>query len=262
MGRRPGEPPFLQGKVGYRIAPSSDPASPAHLPPKGKALGREEPSVADFRPSQGPEQNPICFLHGHAPGKKLCSPRECQLRWRGSGCIPQFWEPSAAGPKIPAFPSPPSRWAGRYGRKIQGRRPGKKEGGPPQGPPNQKRWVQGGRTSSSLVFFPPAFFQRKPGSPAGVGGGNHVAGPTLRRSRRPQTWPPPGRRPTGRCAPRPVKAPPTWRVPIISPVAFLSRAPQKTARPPPAGRPPGQSTPRPPRLGGSSRPSPARGRRR
>ena len=24
-------------------------------PPKGKALGREEPSVADFRPSQGPE---------------------------------------------------------------------------------------------------------------------------------------------------------------------------------------------------------------
>ena len=28
-------------------------------------MGREEPSVADFRPSQGPEQNPICFLHGH-----------------------------------------------------------------------------------------------------------------------------------------------------------------------------------------------------
>ena len=51
------EPPFLflQGKVGYQIAPSSDPALPAHLPPKGKALGREEPSVADFRPSQGPE---------------------------------------------------------------------------------------------------------------------------------------------------------------------------------------------------------------
>ena len=168
-----GSPRFLllQGKVGYRIAPSSDPASPAHLPPKGKALGREEPSVADFRPSQGPEQNPICFLHGHAPGKKLCSPRECQLCWRGSGCIPQFWDPSAAGPKIPTPPSPPSRGAGRYGRWIMGRRPGKKEGGPPQGPPNQKRWVQGGRSSSSLVFFPPAFFQRKPGSPAGVGGG-------------------------------------------------------------------------------------------
>ncbi len=206
------EPPFLflQGKVGYQIAPSSDPALPAHLPPEGKALGVGRTL-------------PVCET---------------------------------------TSPSPPSRGAGRYGRWIMGRRPGKKEGGPPQGPPNQKRWVQGGRTSSSLVFFPPAFFQRKPGSPAGVGGGNHVAGPTLRRSRRPQTWPPPGRRPTGRCAPRPVKAPPTWRVPIISPVAFLSRAPQNTARPPPAGRPPGRSTPRPPRLGGSSRPSPARGRRR
>ena len=40
-------------------------------------------------------------------------------------------------------PSPPSRWAGRYGRGIQGRRPGRKKRGPPQGPPpNQKRWVQ------------------------------------------------------------------------------------------------------------------------
>ena len=159
-----GSPPFLflQGKVGYWIAPSSDPASPAHLPPKGKALGREEPSVADFRPSQGPEQNPICFLHGHAPGKKLCSPRECQLRWRGSGCIPQFWEPSAAGPKIPAFPSPPSWWAGRYGRKIQGRRPvsdyrkklslisDQREAGPGRREP-----------LSALVCFRLVFLQRK-----------------------------------------------------------------------------------------------------
>ena len=34
---------FLQGKVGYRVAPSSDPASPAHLPPEGKALGEMSP---------------------------------------------------------------------------------------------------------------------------------------------------------------------------------------------------------------------------
>ena len=69
-------------------------------------------------------------------------------------------------------PSPPSWGAGRYGRWFMGRRPGRKKERTHQGPPNQKRWVQGGRTSSSLVFFPPAFFQRKPGSPAGVGGGN------------------------------------------------------------------------------------------
>ena len=51
-------PPFLQGKVGYQIAPSSDPASPAHLPPKGKALGVgvslqgiQSPSVQRTRPA-------------------------------------------------------------------------------------------------------------------------------------------------------------------------------------------------------------------
>ena len=48
------------------------------------------------------------------------------------------------------------------------------------------------------------FLQRKPGSPAGVGGGTHVAGPTLRQSRRP---PPGAGRATGRCAPRLRKSP-------------------------------------------------------
>ena len=36
----------------------------------------------------------------------------------------------------PTPPSPPSWGAGRYGRWVMGRRPGKKERGPPQGPPN------------------------------------------------------------------------------------------------------------------------------
>ena len=150
VGATGGSPLFLllQGKVGYQIAPSSDPASPAHLPPKGKALGLGRTL-------------PVCET---------------------------------------TSPSPPSRWAGRYGRKIQGRRPGRKKRGPPQGPPNQKRWVQGGRTSSSLVFFPPAFFQRKPGPRPGPGGQRGAAprgtgkAPTTRRVRST----PPGRRPPGR----------------------------------------------------------------
>ena len=79
------------------------------------------------------------------------------------------WE----GPFPSEKPPPPARPAG--GRAVTGvgyRAAGqsKKEGGPPQGPPNQKRWVQGGRNSSSLVFFPPAFFQRKPGPCPGPGG--------------------------------------------------------------------------------------------
>ena len=162
----------------------------------------------------------------------------------------------------PTFPSPPSRWAGRYGRGTNGPQTRQKRRRTPAGSPQPEKVGPGRKNLFLPGVLSSGFLQRKPGSPAGVGGGNHVAGPTLRRSRRPQTWPPPGRRPTGRCAPRPVKAPPTWRVPIISPVAFRARAPQNTARPPPAGWPPGRSTPRPPRLGGSSRPSPARGRRR
>ena len=72
------EPPsFLQGKVGYRIAPSSDPASPAHLPPEGKALdvGASLQSIQSFRPIDSPgrarlaefprpqagKENPIMF---------------------------------------------------------------------------------------------------------------------------------------------------------------------------------------------------------
>ena len=131
MGRRPGEPPFLQGKVGYRIAPSSDPASPAHLPPKGKALGREEPSVADFRPSQGPEQNPICFLHGHKvnwpkakrgwPGpcagqKTLLTPRVPALLARFGVQSPNFGSPAQRVPKFPPPYSPFSTTVRPQGR--------------------------------------------------------------------------------------------------------------------------------------------------
>ena len=175
---------FLQGKVGYRVAPSSDPASPAHLPPEGKALGVGA-SLPDYNTHPLPARP--------AGGRAVTG-----VRYRAAGQAEKKREP-------------------------------------PQGPPDQSRESRG-ENLSPLALFPPVSREKR--------------------------GPPPGRRPTGRCAPRPVKAPPTWRVPIISPVAFLSRAPQNTAHPPPAGRPPGQSTPRPPRLGGSSRPSPARGRRR
>ena len=55
--------------------------------------------VADFPAADGGKQNPIIFSPA-PPGKKFFSARECQLRWRGSGCIPQILEPSAAGPKF------------------------------------------------------------------------------------------------------------------------------------------------------------------
>ena len=109
---------FLQGKVGYRVAPSSDPASPAHLPPKGKALG--------------------------------CA------------SLPVYETTS---------PSPPSWWAGRYGRGMQGRRPVSEHRKNLPLATNQREVGPGRREPlSALVFFPPAFFQRKPGSRPESGG--------------------------------------------------------------------------------------------
>ena len=70
-------------------------------------------------------------------------------------------------------PSPPSWGAGRYGRGMQGRRPVSEHRKNLPLATNQREVGPGRREPlSALVFFPPAFFQRKPGSPAGVGGGN------------------------------------------------------------------------------------------
>ena len=104
-------------------------------------------------------------------------------------------------------PSPPSRWAGRYGRKIQGRRPGrKKERTPCRVLKNQSRESRGEKLSP-LALFPPVSREKR--------------------------GPPPGRRPTGRCAPRPVKAPTTRRVRSTAPFP----------RPGPGGNPRGRSGP-------------------
>ena len=120
-------------------------------------------------PPAGGERKSNHVLTGSAGQNILLTPRVPASLAR-VGVHPQFWEPSAAGPKIPAFPSPPSRWAGRYGRKIQGRRPvseyrkklslisDQREAGPGRREP-----------LSALVFFPPAFFQRKPGPRPGPG---------------------------------------------------------------------------------------------
>ena len=135
VGATGGSPLFLllQGKVGYRIAPSSDPASPAHLPPKGKALSCAAPSRLQNHP---------------LPARPAGGRAVTGVRYRAAGQA-------------------------------------EKKRGPPQGPPNQKRWVQGGRTSSSLVFFPPAFFQRKPGPRPGPGG---QRGAAPRGRNEPRTW--------------------------------------------------------------------------
>ena len=82
-----------------------------------------------------------------------------------------------------AKPPPPARPAG--GRAVtgggnMGRRPGRKKEDPLQGPLNQSRESRGGNLSP-LALFPPVSREKR--------------------------GPPPGRRPTGRCAPRLRKSP-------------------------------------------------------
>ena len=76
VGATGGSPRFLllQGKVGYQIAPSSDPASPAHLPPKGKALGGgKDPSRPRNHPPSPPSRGAGRYgrwFMGRRPGRK------------------------------------------------------------------------------------------------------------------------------------------------------------------------------------------------
>ena len=135
---------FLQGKVGYRVAPSSDPASPAHLPPEGKALRCASLPVHETTP-----------------------------------------------------PSPPSRWAGRYGRKIQGRRPGrKKERTPCRDLKNQSRESRG-ENLSPLALFPPVSREkrgpRRVGALRGAAPRGTGKAPTTRRVRSTARPPSPSR---------------------------------------------------------------------
>ena len=83
-------------------------------------------------------------------------------------------------------PSPPSRWAGRYGRKIQGRRPGRKKREPPQGPPDQSRESRGEKLSP-LALFPPVSREkrgpRRVGALRGAAPRGLVRAPPTRRVR-------------------------------------------------------------------------------
>ena len=102
------------------------------------------------------------------------------------------------------LPSPPSRWAGRYGRRKMGRRPGRKKRDPPRDLQTRAGSPEG-RNSPLWPSFPP--FLGRNGGPRRVGAlrgaaprGTGKAPPTRRvRSTAPQapgpTWRAQGRRP-------------------------------------------------------------------
>ena len=70
----------------------------------------------------------------------------------------------------PTSPSPPSRGAGRYGRRIQGRRPVKKRRRTPAGSPQPEKVGPGRKNLFLPGVLSSGFLPKKAGLPAGVGG--------------------------------------------------------------------------------------------
>ena len=133
-----GSPPFLflQGKVGYWIAPSSDPASPAHLWFMVASPGPDRTVPRTVRPPRG-------------------------RLWGWEGPFP------SANPPLPARPA-----GGRAVTGVRYRAAGqeKKEGEPPQGPPKLEKVGPGRKNLFLPGVLSSGFLPKKAGLPAGVGG--------------------------------------------------------------------------------------------
>ena len=214
MGRQPAAPLFLflQGKVGYRIAPSSAPvcalghlwfmvASPGPdrtvprtvRPPRGRLWVEKNPASQTSGPRKGRNKIQSVFCTDTRRAKNSAHPESASFAGAVRGASPNFGSPAQ---RVPKFLPPPARPAG--GRAVtgvghMGRRPGKKEGAPRRVPPTRKG---GSREEEPLP--PWCSFLRL----------------SSKESRAP---PPESAGPPGRCAPRVASALPTWRVPPPAP---------------------------------------------
>ena len=133
-----GSPPFLflQGKVGYWVAPSSDPASPGHLWFMVASPGPDRTVPRTVRPPRG-------------------------RLWGWEGPFP------SANPPLPARPAGGRAVTG-VGSWAAGQ--AKKEGEPPQGPPKLEKVGPGRKTLCLPGVLSSGFLPKKAGLPAGVGG--------------------------------------------------------------------------------------------
>ena len=201
VGATAGSPLFLllQGKVGYRVAPSSAPvcalghlwfmvASPGPdrtvprtvRPPRGRLWVEKNPASQTSGPRKGRNKIQSVFCTDTRREKNSAHPESASFAGAVRGASPNFGSPAQRVPKFLTFPARPAGGRAVTGVGQMGRRPGRKKEDPLQGPLNQSRESRGEKLSP-LALFPPVSREKR--------------------------GPPPGRRPTGRCAPRHRKSP-------------------------------------------------------
>ena len=151
----------------------------------------------------------LFFCTDMCRAKNTSHPESASFAGAVRGAFPNFGSPAQRVPKFLPFPARPAGGRAVTGVGLWAAGQAKKEGGPRRVPPTRKG---GSREEESL---PPwcSFLRlssKESRAPARSRVGNHVAGPTLRRSRRPPkrgSRPEPGGQPRGRSGPAPVQ---TW----------------------------------------------------
>ena len=127
----------------------------------------------------------LFFCTDMCRAKNTSHPESASFAGAVRGAFPNFGSPAQRVPKFLPFPARPAGGRAVTGVGQMGRRPGRIKKDHLSSSKNQREVGPGRREPlSALVFFPPAFFQRKPGSRPESGG-------KPRRRARPapvQTW--------------------------------------------------------------------------
>ena len=113
----------------------------------------------------------LFFCTDMCRAKNTSHPESASFAGAVRGAFPNFGSPAQRVPKFLPFPARPAGGRAVTGVGQMGRRPGRIKKDHLSSSKNQREVGPGRREPlSALVFFPPAFFQRKPGPRPGPGG--------------------------------------------------------------------------------------------
>ena len=137
----------------------------------------------------------LFFCTDMCRAKNTSHPESASFAGAVRGAFPNFGSPAQRVPKFLPFPARPAGGRAVTGVGQMGRRPGRIKKDHLSSSKNQREVGPGRREPlSALVFFPPAFFQRKPGPRPGPGGQRGAAPRGQLRSHPPEGYAVPPRR--------------------------------------------------------------------